>query len=189
MVRGRGFRIVAVVLLVVAYLVVYKMVARMRDPALAIPTPAERMPFAVDFTLPDVEGKLVHLADLRGRPILINIWATWCHPCRAEMPSINDLYQEYHSRGLVILAIAMDTGGKPDVARFVQAHRLTFTVLLDPQNMLGARLQVPGIPTTYLLDKQGRITGFEMGARDWHTPRMRHLVEQLLAEEGGGTAP
>ena len=60
-----------------------------------LPAPEERAPFRVDFTLPDVQGQLVRLADLRGRPVLINIWATWCYPCREEMPSMNALYKDY----------------------------------------------------------------------------------------------
>jgi len=188
-VRGKGFRIVAVVLLVVAYLGIYKMVATLRAPALAIPTPEERVPFRVDFTLPDIQGHLVRLADLRGRPVLINIWATWCSPCREEMPSMNALYKDYSAKGLAMVAIATDTGGKAVVAPFIQAHGLTFPVLLDPQNMVGTQLQVPGIPTSYLLDKWGRIIGLVIGARDWHSRKIRHLIERLLAEEGGGTTP
>jgi peroxiredoxin len=71
----------------------------------------------------------------------------------------------------------------------MQKHRLTFSVLLDPQNMVGTQLQVPGIPTSYLLDKRGRVTGLMIGARNWNSRKIRHLVEQLLMEEGGGTTP
>ena len=97
MVRGKGFRIAVVVLLVVVYLVLSKMVA-MRGYRHALPAPEERPPFRVDFTLPDVQGHLVRLVDLRGRPVLINIWATWCYPCREEMPSMNALYKDYSVR-------------------------------------------------------------------------------------------
>ncbi len=188
MVRRR-FYIAAVVLLVVVCLVVYRMASLLGGPAMALPTPQERALFTVDFTLPDVQGNLVRLSDLRGQPVLINIWATWCSPCRAEMPSINALYQDYQAKGLAIVAIATDQEGKPIVAPFLQAYRLTFPVLLDPQNMLGAQLQVAGLPTSYLLDKRGRIVGFESGARDWNSRQIRHLLDQLLAEDGGGTTP
>jgi cytochrome c biogenesis protein CcmG/thiol:disulfide interchange protein DsbE len=188
-VRGKGFRIAAVVLLVVAYLGIYKMVARLREPAMAFPTSEERVPFRVDFTLPDVQGHLVRLADLRGRPVLINIWATWCSPCREEMPSMNALYKDYSAKGLAMVAIATDTEGQPVVAPFMQAYGLTFPILLDPQNMVGTQLQVPGIPTSYLLDKRGRVIDLVIGARDWYSRKIRHLIEQLLAEEGGGTTP
>ena len=189
MVRGKGCRIAVVVLLVVVYLVLSKMTAMRQDPAVTLPAPEERTPFRVDFTLPDVRGHLVRLADLRGRPVLINIWATWCHPCREEMPSMNTLYKDYSVQGLAIVAIAMDAGGKAVVAPFLQAYGLTFPVLLDPQNMVGTRLQVPGIPTSYLLDKRGRVTDFVIGARDWNSQKIRNRIEQLLREEGGGTTP
>jgi len=189
-VRGKGFRIAAVVLLVVAYLGIYKMVAMLRDPAITLPAPEERAPFRVDVPLPDVQGHLVRLSDLRGRPVLVNIWATWCYPCREEMPSMNALYKDYSAKGLAIAAIAMDEGGKPVVAPFIQAYGLTFPVLLDPQDIVGRQLQVPGIPASYLLDKQGRVViGLVIGAHDWNSRKIRHLIEQLLAEEGGGTTP
>jgi cytochrome c biogenesis protein CcmG, thiol:disulfide interchange protein DsbE len=188
-VRREKRRLAAGVLLVVAYLVISRMAARRGGSVMTLPKPQDRVPFTVDFTLPDVQGKVVRLSDLRGRPVLINLWATWCYPCREEMPSMNALYTDYHAKGLVIVAIAMDAGGKPVVSPFMQAYGLTFPVLLDPQNMLGVRLQVSGIPTSYLLDKWGRIIGIETGARDWNTRKIRRLVEQLLAEEGGGTTP
>ena len=189
MVRRQGFRIAVVVLLVVVYLAIYRMATMLGGPVMALPTPQERVPFTVDFTLPDIQGKLVRLSDLRGQPVLINLWATWCYPCREEMPSMNALYKDYSTKGLVMLAIAMDEEGKAVVAPFMQAYRLTFSVLLDPQNMLGTRLQVPGIPTSYLLDKRGRIVGFEIGARDWNSYQIRRLLDQLLAGDGGGTTP
>jgi thiol-disulfide isomerase/thioredoxin len=143
----------------------------------------------VDFVLPDVAGNVVRLSDLRGRPVLINIWATWCSPCRHEMPSMNALYKDYRAKGLALVAIATDAEGKPVVVPFMQAYRLTFPILLDPQNMLGAQLQVPGLPTSYVLDKRGRIVGSQLGAFDWNSRPVRHLLDQLLAEDGGGTTP
>jgi len=187
-VRGKGLRIAAGVLLVVAYLGI-KMAIVPRDPAIALPALEERVPFRVPFELPDVQGQLVRLADLRGRPILINIWATWCSPCREEMPSMNALYKDYSPKGLAMVAIATDTEGKPVVAPFIQAYGLTFPVLLDPQNMVVTQLKVPGIPTSYLLDKRGRVISLVIGQRDWNSHQIRHLVEQLLAEEGGDTTP
>lgn len=172
-------------LLVVGYLLLQRMTALVSGPAITLPAPQDRERFTVDFALPDVHGHPVRLADLRGRPVLINLWATWCHPCRAEMPSLNALYQAYRAQGFAVLAIASDVGGMATVAPFVQEYALTFPVLFDPRNDVGSRLQVPGIPTSYLVDKQGRIAGVEIGARNWNTAPMRQLLEQLLAEEGG----
>ena len=189
MVRGKGFRIAAVVLLVVVYLGIYKMVAMLREPPMVLPTPEERVPFRVDFTLPDAQGHLVRLTDLRGRPVLINIWATWCAPCREEMPSMNALYKDYSAKGLAMVAIATDVEGTSVVAPFMQAYGLIFPVLLDPQNMVGAQLQLSGLPTSYLLDKWGRVIDLVIGAYDWHSHKTQHLIEQLLAEEDRSTTP
>ena len=188
MVRRR-FHIALVVLLALGCLVVYRMASRFGGPAIALPIPQERALFTVDFMLPDMAGNVVRLFDLRGRPILLNIWATWCYPCRAEMPSMQALYQDYQAKGLAIVAIAIDAEGEPVVAPFLQAYKLNFTVLLDPQNMLGAQLQVPGLPTSYVLDKRGRIAYVEIGERNWNSRPIRHLLDQLLAEDAGGTTP
>src|SRR5262249_56051204 len=123
------------------------MVSLSGEHALALLTPQERARFTVDFILPDIAGNVVRLSDLRGRPVLINLWATWCYPCRVEMPSMNALYQDYHARGLAIVAIATDAEGKPAVAPFLPAYRLPFPVLLPPQNMLLPPLPAPRLPT------------------------------------------
>lgn len=171
-------------LLVVGYIVVRQIAGLLGDPGLALPPPQEREPFRVDMALPDLQGTRLRLAALRGRPVLLNFWATWCLPCREEMPSLQALHEAYASRGLALIAIASDEGGAAVVAPFLQAQRLTLPVLLDPQSVVGTQLQLPGIPATYLLDKHGRIAGFAKGARNWHTPSIHHLIDQLLAEEG-----
>lgn len=171
------------VLIVVGYGLLRFFTSFLHNPSLSLLSPHEREPFATDFALPDVQGNLVRLSEFRSQPVLINFWATWCPPCRQEMPSINALYQDFHAQGLVILAIASDTDGVATVGPFLQEHHLRFPILLDPQNMLGDRLHIPGLPTTYLLDRQGRIAGFEVGARDWNSPAVRQLVAQLLVEE------
>jgi hypothetical protein len=96
---------------------------------------------------------------------------------------MNALYQAYHHKGLEILAIASDLQGYEIVAPFVQAHTLTFPILLDPGNVIGAQLPVQGLPTSYLLDKQGRVAALELGARNWNAAKVRRLIDTLLAEE------
>ncbi len=189
MVQLQTYRWLAGLLLLVVYLVVRHISATMDGPTLTVSPPEARMPFVTEFALPDLEGTLVQWSALRGRPVLLNLWATWCSPCRIEMPSIQLLYQDYWARGFEVLAVALDTAGHTVVAPFVQQQQWTFPVLLDPQNMLGARLQVPGIPATYLLDKWGRIVSFAVGAHDWQTRSVRLLVEQLLTEDGAGPTP
>lgn len=178
-----------VVLVVVAYILMRKFAALFGEPALALPPPQEREPFRADFVLPDMQGRLTQLADFRGRPIVLNFWATWCAPCRAEMPSMQALYNDYHPKGLTLVAIATDGAGAAVVAPFLQAYQVTFPVLLDPQGVVGRQLQLPAIPTTYVLDKHGRIASFVLGARDWNAQTMRQLFDQLLAEDDTRTAP
>ena len=171
------------VLLVVVYGLWRFFTARFMSPHASLPSPQTRAPFTMDFALPDVVGNTVRLADFRGQPVLVNFWATWCLPCRREMPSIQALYDDFHSQGLVILAISSDADGAAAVAPFMQEYLLRFLVVLDPQNTIGEQLHIAGLPTTYLLDRRGRIAVYEVGARDWNSPAFRRLVVQLLAEQ------
>jgi len=110
----------------------------------------------------------------------VNFWATWCPPCRAEMPSMEKLYQAYRDRGLVILAISGDRASRSSVEAFVQELGVTFPILLDPEGNVFAQYGVRGLPTSYLLDRRGRIVSAEAGARDWNGTAARRVVEALL---------
>jgi peroxiredoxin len=177
-------KLTTILLLVAAYLLLQRLGYLLRAPAIAPEAPQARELFPMDFTLPDLQGQAVRLSELRGQVVLLNFWATWCPPCRAEMPSMNALYKDYREKGFEILAISSDAGSKEIVAPFVEKYGLTFPVLLDPRNVVGSRVGVRGIPTSYLLDKQGRIAGVEVGARNWNRTRGRRLLDRLLAEEG-----
>lgn len=142
----------------------------------------DRRPFTVDFTLPNLQGDNVTLSDQHGKVVLLNFWATWCHPCRVEMPSINDLFEHFRAKSFLVMAVASDTQGKDVVAPFAEHYALTFPILLDPQDVVGRRLQLPGIPATYVIDKQGRIAVAAFGAKDWNSPSMHRLINTLLAE-------
>lgn len=142
----------------------------------------DRRPFPINFTLPSLQGDHVTLSEQRGRVILLNFWATWCYPCRAEMPSISAAFTRYQSEGFLVLAIANDTRGEETVSSFARHHALTFPILLDPQDVVGRRLQLPGIPASYVLDKQGRIALAAFGAKDWNSPSMHRLFDTLLVE-------
>lgn len=181
--QRQRWRLALVLFLVGVFLALQWIASRLQEPALAPPPPQSRRPFTLDFTLPTLHGHPIQLSDLQGWVVLVNFWATWCHPCRTEMPSMNALYQAYHHKGLEILAIASDLQGYEIVAPFVQAHTLTFPILLDPGNVIGAQLPVQGLPTSYLLDKQGRVAALELGARNWNAAKVRRLIDTLLAEE------
>jgi peroxiredoxin len=179
----KGIKVAGVLVVVGIYLVLQRQASLPKAPAIEPEAAHLRDRFPVDFIMPDLEGTSVRLSDLRGQVVLLNFWATWCYPCRTEMPSMQALYQDYRERGLEILAIASDGQGMDVVAPFVDAHGLTFPVLLDPQNVVGARLFVQAIPMSYLLDKDGRIAGREPGAKNWNSRKMRRLLDRLLDEE------
>ena len=120
---------------------------------------------APDFQLINLDGQSVSLGDFRGKPVLINFWASWCPPCRFEMPFIQEIYEdkEWSDKGLVILAINM--GESPSTAKnFMQRYSLSFPVLLDISQDVSLQYNVPPIPKTFLIDKDGIIQGIKFGA-------------------------
>ena len=188
-IRRKRLMLTAVLLVVGVYLLLLRMTSLPQAPAITPETAQAREPFPVDFALPDLQGHIMRLSYRRGQVVLINFWATWCYPCRVEMPSMQAVYQDYREKGFDILAISIDVQGKEIVAPFVKEYGLTFPILLDPDNVVSTGLQVRGIPTSYLLDKWGRVAGVEIGAQDWNSNTMRRFLEQLLAEHGSSTTP
>ena len=136
---------------------------------------------APDFTLPDLDGKTVRLSDFRGKKaIFLNFWATWCVPCRQEMPTMEKAYQEYKGRGLEILAVSLAAGSKSVVKNFMQELKLSFPALLDPEMEVLRLYRQFSIPASFLIDKQGIVRHRELGYRDWTTPESRKLLEAIL---------
>lgn len=179
----QGWRWLIVLALVGAFLTLQWMASRLQAPNQGSEVSHARQPFAIDLTLPTLQGSIMRLSELRGQVVLLNFWATWCHPCRTEMPSMRALYQDYHDKGLEILAVASDPEGHEIVSAFAQAQALPFPILLDPDNVFGARLPVQGLPTSYILDKQGRVVKLELGARNWNSAGVRRLFDTLLSED------
>ncbi len=136
---------------------------------------------APDFALPTPDGKRrVALAELRGKVVFVNFWATWCPPCREEMPSMERLHKEFRDQGLAVLAVNMQESPK-QVVRFMKDFRLTFPALLDADLKVTELYRVRGLPTTYLIDRTGRVVGQAVGARDWASPDGKALIRALLA--------
>lgn len=136
---------------------------------------------APDFALPTPDGKQrVALANLRGKLVFLNFWATWCPPCREEMPSMERLHKEFGDQGLAVLAVNMQESPK-QVARFMKNFRLSFPALLDADFKVAELYRVRGLPTTYLIDRTGRLVGQAVGARDWASAEGKALVRGLLA--------
>ena len=117
---------------------------------------------APDFTLQDNSGKQVRLADLKGRVVLLEFWATWCPPCRAEIPAIERLHTQYGSKGLTVLAVSLDEGGWDEVKSFATEHKISYTVLRGTEDV-SAKYMVRLIPSMFLIDKQGNIMKQYMG--------------------------
>ena len=124
------------------------------------------------------------LADYRGQVLMINVWATWCLPCRVEMPSIEALNKAYASKGLKIVAVSIDDPGTDSTIRaFVKQYGLTFEVLHDAQGRISDSYDITGYPETFIVGRDGIIRKKLMSASDWNSPEARALVDRLLSEE------
>jgi thiol-disulfide isomerase/thioredoxin len=138
---------------------------------------------ALDFDLPELTGPRVRLGGLRGHVVLVNVWATWCAPCREEMPALDALARELGPQGLVVLGVNY----KEDRARveaFAREQALRFPILLDEDGAVGARYQVFALPTTLVVDRRGMLAGTVLGIRDWTGRDARAYLRQLLAAAG-----
>ncbi|MBW2058395.1 MAG: TlpA family protein disulfide reductase [Deltaproteobacteria bacterium] len=141
---------------------------------------------ARDFVLPDVRGNPVRLADLRGRIVILSVWAMWCAPCRAEMASIEGLHRRFRGRDVVVLAVSVDLSDIRVVRDFVERRGYTFTVLHDPRGDVMDLFQIRLIPATYLIDKRGMIIGKAIGLRDWNDQAVTQLLVELGKTRGDG---
>jgi thiol-disulfide isomerase/thioredoxin len=120
----------------------------------------------------------------RGKVTLVNIWATWCGPCRIEMPAMEHLYTELAPQGFAIAAVSIDEGSPDDVRRFGRDLELSFDLLQDRSQRVQQLYQTTGVPESFLLDRQGVIVKRIIGAHDWNSPANRALVKRLLDESG-----
>ena len=125
-----------------------------------------------DFTLTDLGGKQWHLRALTGKVVLVNFWATWCPPCRKELPDLEALSQRFRSRGLVVLAISDEDAAK--VKPFVAAQKLTYPVLLDPGRKVNDLFHVEGIPKSFVYDRDGKLVAEAIDMRT-----QRQFLEML----------
>jgi cytochrome c biogenesis protein CcmG, thiol:disulfide interchange protein DsbE len=145
-----------------------------------IPTPRSGF-LAPDFTLETADGRAISLSSLRGQPVLLNIWASWCGPCRAEMPAIERVFQEYKVKGLNILAINATSQDQISQAlSFVRENNLTFPILFDEQGDVNRQYNVQALPTTFFIDANGIIKEVVIGG-PMSEASLRIRVEQLFA--------
>ncbi len=139
---------------------------------------------APDFDLPDLEDNYVRLSDFRGKVVFLNFWATWCKPCREEMPSMEILYRNFKQDGLVVLAVSIDrVTTKQEIPPFVKSLNLTFPVLIDSWGQTDKRYKLMGVPETYIIDQQGILREKVIGPRDWTRLDNLEMVSALLKSE------
>jgi len=137
---------------------------------------------APDFVARTLEGNRVGLENYKGQVIILNLWATWCGPCRVEMPGFENLYRRFRSEGLTILAVSLDKGDNAKVKDFVEKYQLSFPVLIDQDEEVAHRYPTFTIPTTYVIDKQGRVVAKVDGAKNWESEQTFEALELLLGK-------
>jgi len=132
-----------------------------------------------DFTLPTLAGGSITLSNLKGKVVLINFWATWCGPCREEMPSLERLYRHFKYEDFTLLAV--DIMENPEtVKRFAKEYNLSFPILLDEKGDVAGKYAANAIPTTYIIDKRGKAVGKAIGPRKWDGDHAKDVIEELL---------
>mgnify|MGYP005834577397 CR=1 FL=1 len=134
---------------------------------------------ASDFNLKDVSGRVFNLSSLRGRVVILNFWATWCPPCRAEMPSLNNLYRELRNIGLEVVAVSTDRSVSP-VREYLSKNPLDIKVLIDSDNRVSRQYKVFSIPTTFIIDRNGIIVERYLGEEDWTSSEIKKKVLDIL---------
>jgi len=136
---------------------------------------------------PDGTERQVTLADFRGRPLIVNFWATWCAPCIEELPSLLRLEEQAADGDFKVLAISNDRGGLKAVTPFLEKHDLQgLDLYLDPKGTLARTFDLRGLPTTFVIDPAGRVYATLEGKAEWDAPEVRALLEKLAAEGRSG---
>jgi thiol-disulfide isomerase/thioredoxin len=143
---------------------------------------------APGFSLKDMDDELHALQDYHGKVILLNFWATWCPPCRHEMPALEKLYLQFRERDFVVLAV--NQWEDPDLV-FAYTGDLnvfpTFPILFDPESTISQQYGVKGLPTSFVIDRDGRVVYRAIGGREFDHPGVTGIIEQLLAKPAGGS--
>ena len=149
----------------------YKLVPNLQEMKDKSPSP--------DFTLANLRGEKVNLKDFRGKLLLLNFWASWCVPCREEMPAMERLYQKYRDHGFVILGVNVKDDKKSAIA-FVKELKISFPIAFDPAGEVGLLYGAWGLPATYLIDTKGIALARSWGPADWFSPAAKELIEALM---------
>ncbi|PLX86037.1 MAG: thioredoxin [Desulfuromonas sp.] len=142
--------------------------------------PAQSQALAPDFTLKDVQGQDVTLSQFRGKVVILNFWATWCPPCKAEMPSMDRLNEIFDGQDFVMLAVNVEEGDGGPVKAFLKSNPHSFTVLLDPAAKAQNLFKVYRFPETFIIGKDGAVVDRVIGAIDWAEPETVRYIRALV---------
>ena len=138
-------------------------------------------PQAPDFVAQDLKGQAVKLSSHRGKVVFLNLWTTWCPPCRMEMPAMQELAKKLAGEDFVMLGVSEDDGGKAEVEKFVEEMKIGFPVLIDPEGDVGRRYGITGYPETFVIDRDGRQVARFIGPRDWRDPAIERDLRTLIS--------
>ena len=148
-----------------------------------VPAASAAGALAPPFSAQDLDGKPVALADLRGKVVVLNEWATWCEPCRAEIPQLEALYRELAPRGLVMVGVSVDAfGTASDVRDFAREHDMTYPIWLDPDKHFAAKFVTVGVPETFVIDRAGKIRRRQIGALREGDTTLAAAIRSALAD-------
>lgn len=150
-----------------------------KSPDTSVPAKVSVGGVAPDFTLKNMQDEEVTLSDLRGQVVLVNFWATWCPPCRQEMPSMEKLYEYLEGQEFEMLAINVEENGPEAVARFLEERSHSFPILFDPQAQAQRLYNVTKYPESFVVDKNGIVVEHVVGAIDWMQPNVVEYMQKL----------
>jgi peroxiredoxin len=145
--------------------------------------PAVEGKSAPDFTLNDLSGRPVQLSSLKGKVVLLNFWATWCPPCREEIPSMVRLNQSMQGKEFQMLAVSIDEGGKDAVVDFFKKGKVALPALLDTEGKVSRRYGTTGVPETFVIDRKGVILKKVVGSMDWSSPEVLAALNELIGKK------
>jgi peroxiredoxin len=137
---------------------------------------------APEYAAPTLDGEMLALGDLRGQVVMLNIWATWCPPCRDEMPGLEALQQQYADQGLQVVGVSIDgRNAAGEVRHFLESNGITFTILHDADERVTRTFRTMGVPETYLIDREGRVVKRWIGKIDAESETIQSAVREALA--------
>ena len=146
--------------------------------------PSQQPAPAPAVSLTDVSGNTVELSDFKGRLVVVNLWATWCEPCLREMPSLERLQSKLGDR-IAVLGVSEDRGGSKTVEPFIAKLGLkSVKIFLDPKSIVGRAFEVRGLPTSLLIDRDGKLLGRVEGAAEWDSPKIMAVLDRFLSGDG-----